>query len=230
MTIDYAFLTTALSDGVAHAFEPLHGNALIAGFVLAAGLPRRYLAWVALVILLVQSFNVLALGGLAWATLDGARFNDVLIRRVQISMHLAAGVTAITMGLRLLRSRRTPAAPGETPPPPSQTTWGAFWAAGMAAAACGMLPCLTAAQRLVWAFSLRHAGQGIAAVFLFSAGLAGILTLIAWLTSLARGQIQQTFRHRAGVAQVPTIGALAMMAFGAVVMIAALIAMVRTSA
>lgn len=204
-----------LALGALHALQPGHGKTLVAAYMVATGGTVADGLTLAAIVTLTHTISVFALGGL---TLVASEF--FLPSRVIPAVSLLSGVLIVALGLRMLRGLR--GRPNQAPlddldghhhdhdhlseeeharlhlQPALDLRQGVsrrnLVALGVTG---GLTPCPDALAILLLAIGLGHPGLGMAAVAIFSIGLAAVLVAFGVGIAIA-GPAWRAMRGRRG--------------------------------
>lgn len=227
LTVGFVLLSLVLAVfwGAAHALEPGHGKAIVAGYLIGTrGRPRDALA-LALIVTVSHTVGVFALG---LVTLALSQY--VVPDRLYPWLNLVAGLLVVMVGFGVLRSRLHEwlhahlgahdhghghdHAHGHGPHH-GQERLGRRGVLGVGISG-GIIPCPTALVVLLAAISLHRIGYGLVLIVAFSVGLALTVTSIGLVAVTARRAFGRLRLDGPLIRALPALSALVVLALGLV--------------
>lgn len=216
-------LGLALFWGAAHALEPGHGKAIVAGYLVGARGTARHAVLLGLVVTATHTAGVFALGAVTLG------LSELIVpEQLYPWLNLAAALLVVAVGLAVLRSRAASwlharaHARGRTHDHhhhhhdhDHQEGPGLRGLVG-AGISGGIIPCPTALVVLLAAISLHRVGYGLALVLAFSVGLAATVTGIGLLAVGARRLFARARLDGPLVHSLPAVSAAVVLALGLV--------------
>lgn len=193
-------LLAAFGWGAAHALSPGHGKTIVAAYLVGSRGTMRHAIFLGLTTTLTHTVGVFTLGGI---TLLVSKF--ILPEQLYPWLGVASGLLVVTIGLSLLMGRLrgghshahdhdphddhdhfityhgshlTPHHHNSPGPNSATITWRNLLALGVSG---GLLPCPAALVVMLGAIALQRIGFGLLLIFIFSLGLASVLTIIGIL-------------------------------------------------
>jgi ABC-type nickel/cobalt efflux system permease component RcnA len=223
-------LVLAMGWGALHSLSPGHGKSMVAAYLVGTRGTARHALLLGGVVTATHTAGVIALG---LVTLVASRY--VLPETLFPWLNLVAalmvlGVGAWVLGGRLRRARSHHAhhhhhghhhghhGHGHHHAPPADLSPRGLLAVG---AAAGIVPCPSALVLLLGAISIHRVGYGLVLVLAFSAGLAGVLSLIGLLVLRARRLIDRVPMDGRIAAAVPVASAVVILVLGVVLTVRA---------
>jgi ABC-type nickel/cobalt efflux system permease component RcnA len=225
LTVGFVLLSLllALFWGAAHALEPGHGKAIVAGYLVGSrGRPRDAL-WLGLI---VTASHTVGVFGLGLVTLLLSRF--IVPDHLYPWLNLVSGVLVVSIGLAVLRARlrhRRAHARGhdhhhhEHDHERGDLSLRSLLAVGVSG---GLLPCPSALVVLLGAISLHRVALGLLLIVAFSLGLALTITGIGLVAVLAKRAFARLPLGGGAVAALPALSALVILGAGAAMTVHAL--------
>jgi nickel/cobalt exporter len=206
-------LVLALFWGAAHALEPGHGKAIVAGYLVGTrGRPRDALL-LALIVTASHAAGVFALG-----LVTVALSQYIVPEQLYPWLSLAAGLLVVAVGVSVLRSRLHEwlhAQLGEHDHGNGDDHVHGRGLLGVGISG-GIIPCPTALVVLLAAISLHRVGYGLVLIVAFSVGLALTVTSIGLVAVTARRAFTRFGLDGPLVKTLPAISALVVLALGVV--------------
>jgi nickel/cobalt transporter (NicO) family protein len=212
-------LVLALFWGAAHALEPGHGKAIVAGYLVGTkGRPRDAVALGAIVTV-SHTVGVFAFG---LVTLGLSQY--IVPEELYPWLSLVAGLLVVSVGVGVLRSRLHELVHRYLPDHEhehghSHTHERGLLGVGISG---GIIPCPTALVVLLAAISLHRVGYGLVLIVAFSVGLAVAITTIGLFAVTARRAFARAGFDGPLVRALPTVSALVVLALGLVMTLRAL--------
>ena len=213
LTVGFVLLSLvlALFWGAAHALEPGHGKAIVAGYLVGSqGRPRDAVALGAIVTV-SHTVGVFAFG---LVTLGLSQY--VVPEQLYPWLSLAAGLLVVSVGAGVLRSRLHELVHRYLPEHEhdhSHAHERKLLGVGISG---GIIPCPTALVVLLAAISLHRVGYGLVLILAFSVGLAVAVTSIGLFAVTARRAFAHAGFDGPLVRALPTVSALVVLALGVV--------------
>jgi ABC-type nickel/cobalt efflux system permease component RcnA len=227
-------LAIALFWGVAHAFSPGHGKAIVAGYLVGSRGRVRDALMLGLIVTVTHTSGVFALGGV---TLLLSAF--IVPEQLYPWLNLVSALLVVGVGLTILRWRIRVWRRGDSLGQPhhhdhphhghghehahdhgdgdashhDHATGGRSGLLGIGVSA-GIIPCPTALVVLLAAISLQRVGYGLALIFAFSIGLAVAVTGIGLVAVLARKTFSRVSLDGTVVRALPAVSALVVLSLG----------------
>ncbi len=220
LTLGFVLLSLVLAVfwGAAHALEPGHGKAIVAGYLVGTrGRPRDALALGAIVTV-SHTFGVFALG---LVTLGLSQY--IVPEELYPWLTLAAGVLVVLVGVGVLRSRLHELVHAYLPAHghDHSHTHERRGLLGVGISG-GIIPCPTALVVLLAAISLHRVGYGLVLILAFSVGLAAAVTCIGLVAVTARRAFARAGFDGRLMRALPFVSALVVVALGVVMTVRAL--------
>jgi nickel/cobalt exporter len=210
-------LVLALFWGAAHALEPGHGKAIVAGYLVGTRGRPRDAVLLGLIVTVSHTVGVFALG---LVTLALSEF--IVPELLYPWLSLAAGLLVVAVGVGVLRSRlhewlHTQLG-GHGHPHDHDHGHSHGFGRGLLGVGIsgGIIPCPTALVVLLAAISLHRVGYGLILILAFSVGLAAAVTLIGVVAVTARRAFVRTGLDGRLVRALPAISAVVVVALGLV--------------
>ncbi|HET9673219.1 MAG TPA: sulfite exporter TauE/SafE family protein [Gaiellaceae bacterium] len=221
LTVGFVLLSLvlALFWGAAHALEPGHGKAIVAGYLVGSrGRPRDAVALGAIVTV-SHTLGVFAFG---LVTLGLSQY--IVPERLYPWLSLAAGLLVVSVGVGVLRSRLHELVHRYLPDHDHEHDQGHTHERGLLGVGIsgGIIPCPTALVVLLAAISLHRVGYGLVLIVAFSVGLAVAITSIGLFAVTARRAFARAGFDGPIVRALPTVSALVVLALGVVMTVRAL--------
>jgi nickel/cobalt transporter (NicO) family protein len=210
-------LVLALFWGAAHALEPGHGKAIVAGYLVGTRGRPRDAVLLGLIVTVSHTVGVFALG---LVTLALSEF--IVPELLYPWLSLAAGLLVVAVGVGVLRSRLHEwlhaQLGGHGQPHDHDHDHGHGFGRGLLGVGIsgGIIPCPTALVVLLAAISLHRVGYGLVLILAFSVGLAAAVTLIGFVAVTARRAFVRTGLDGRFVRALPAISAVIVVALGLV--------------
>jgi ABC-type nickel/cobalt efflux system permease component RcnA len=210
-------LVLALFWGAAHALEPGHGKAIVAGYLVGTRGRPRDAVLLGLIVTVSHTVGVFALG---LVTLALSEF--IVPELLYPWLSLAAGLLVVAVGVGVLRSRLHEwlhaQLGGHGHPHDHDDDHGHGFGRGLLGVGIsgGIIPCPTALVVLLAAISLHRVGYGLVLILAFSVGLAAAVTLIGFVAVTARRAFVRTGLDGRFVGALPAISAVVVVALGLV--------------
>jgi nickel/cobalt transporter (NicO) family protein len=220
LTLGFVLLSLVLAVfwGAAHALEPGHGKAIVAGYLVGTrGRPRDALALGAIVTV-SHTVGVFALG---LVTLGLSQY--VVPEQLYPWLTLAAGLLVVLVGIGVLRSRLHELVHAYVPAHGHDHSH-AHERRGLLGVGIsgGIIPCPTALVVLLAAISLHRVGYGLVLILAFSVGLAAAVTCIGLAAVTARRAFARAGFDGRLMRALPFVSALVVVALGVVMTVRAL--------
>ena len=215
LTLEFVLLSLvlALFWGAAHALEPGHGKAIVAGYLVGTrGRPRDALL-LALIVTASHTAGVFALG---LVTLALSQY--VVPEQLYPWLNLVAGLLVVAVGVAVLRGRLHEwlhAYLGEHDHGHGHEHAHGRGLLGIGISG-GIIPCPTALVVLLAAISLHRVGYGLILIVAFSLGLAATVTSIGLVAVTARRAFGRVGLDGPIVRALPALSALIVLALGVV--------------
>ena len=202
-------LVLALFWGAAHALEPGHGKAIVAGYLVGTkGRPRDAIALGAIVTV-SHTLGVFAFG---LVTLGLSQY--IVPERLYPWLSLAAGLLVVSVGVGVLRSRLHELLHRFLPEHDHDHSHErGLLGVGISG---GIIPCPTALVVLLAAISLHRVGYGLVLILAFSIGLAVAITSIGLFAVIARRAFARSGFDGPVIRALPTLSALVVLVLGVV--------------
>ena len=215
LTLGFVLLSLLLAVfwGAAHALEPGHGKAIVAGYLVGSrGRPRDAVA-LAGIVTVSHTVGVFALG---LVTLGLSQY--VVPERLFPWLNLVAGLLVVSVGVGVLRSRLHDLLHRYLPAHEHDHEHGHTHDRGLLGIGIsgGIIPCPTALVVLLAAISLHRIGYGLVLILAFSIGLAAAITAVGLFAVTARRAFARTGFDGPLVRALPTVSALVVLALGVV--------------
>lgn len=241
-------LLASFGWGALHALSPGHGKTVVAAYLIGSRGTLRHALFLGLTTTVTHTAGVFALGAM---TLFISQF--ILPEQLYPWLSVTSGLLVVVVGLSLLSGRwrqlRGSSAEhlshhhdhihdhhhphphdhdheqhGHSHLPPgadgSPITWRSLLALGVSG---GLLPCPSALILMLSAIALGRVGFGLLLIFIFSLGLASVLTVIGLLFVYA-GQLFNRFPHAAPLLPaLPLVSALVVTVLGVGITVQALL-------
>jgi ABC-type nickel/cobalt efflux system permease component RcnA len=210
-------LVLALFWGAAHALEPGHGKAIVAGYLVGTRGRPRDAVLLGLIVTVSHTVGVFALG---LVTLALSEF--IVPELLYPWLSLAAGLLVVAVGVGVLRSRLHEwlhaQLGGHGHPHDHDHDHGHGFGRGLLGVGIsgGIIPCPTALVVLLAAISLHRVGYGLVLILAFSVGLAAAVTLVGFVAVTARRAFVRTGLDGRFVRALPAISAVIVVALGLV--------------
>lgn len=221
LTVGFVLLSLvlALFWGAAHALEPGHGKAIVAGYLVGARGRPRDAVLLGLIVTVSHTAGVFALG---LVTLALSEF--IVPDQLYPWLNLVAGLLVVAVGMAVLRSRLHDwlhaQLGGHGHPHDHEHGHSHEHRAGRGLLGVGIsggiIPCPTALVVLLAAISLQRIGYGLVLILAFSVGLAATVTAIGFLAVTARRAFARTGLDGRLVRALPAISAVVVVALGLV--------------
>lgn len=219
LTVGFVLLSLvlALFWGAAHALEPGHGKAIVAGYLVGTRGRPRDAVLLGLIVTVSHTVGVFALG---LVTLALSEF--IVPELLYPWLSLAAGLLVVAVGVGVLRSRLHEwlhaQLGGHGHPHDHDHDHGHGFGRGLLGVGIsgGIIPCPTALVVLLAAISLHRVGYGLVLILAFSVGLAAAVTLIGFVAVTARRAFVRTGLDGRFVRALPAISAVIVVALGLV--------------
>jgi nickel/cobalt transporter (NicO) family protein len=201
----------ALFWGAAHALEPGHGKAIVAGYLVGSrGRPRDAVALGAI----VTASHTVGVFAFGLVTLGLSQY--IVPEELYPWLSLAAGLLVVSVGVGVLRSRLHELVHRYLPDHEhdhSHTHERGLLGVGISG---GIIPCPTALVVLLAAISLHRIGYGLVLIIAFSVGLAVAITSIGLFAVTARRAFARAGFDGPLVRALPTVSALVVLVLGVV--------------
>jgi ABC-type nickel/cobalt efflux system permease component RcnA len=202
----FTALGIAFAMGAFHALEPGHGKTLVAAYLVGSRGTWQHAVYLGAITTFTHTFTVFVLG---LAVLAVSR--TVPIEQIFPYLSIASAVTIVVFGVWLLWNRIAAFrnhghhhghhhhdhdhTDGHSHEPPGKVTAGNLIALGVSG---GLVPCPASLVLLLGAMALNRLPLGLALIFAFSLGMAGILTAIGVIVVYAKRWLPQTTGHSHG--------------------------------
>ena len=223
LTVGFVLLSLALSVfwGAAHALEPGHGKAIVAGYLVGTRGRVRDALLLALIVTASHTAGVFALG---LVTLALSQY--LVPEELYPWLNVAAGLLVVAVGVTVLRTRlhdTLHAYLGEHDHG-HEHAHGHSHRRGLLGIGIsgGIIPCPTALVVLLAAISLQRVGYGLVLIVAFSLGLALTVTSIGVVAVTARRVFARVGLDGPLVKALPAFSALIVLALGVVMTVRAL--------
>jgi nickel/cobalt exporter len=221
LTVGFVLLSLvlALFWGAAHALEPGHGKAIVAGYLVGARGRPRDAVLLGLIVTVSHTLGVFALG---LVTLALSEF--IVPDQLYPWLNLVAGLLVVGVGVAVLRSRLHDwlhaqlgghGHPHDHEHGHSHEPRVGRGLLGVGVSG-GIIPCPTALVVLLAAISLQRIGYGLVLILAFSVGLAATVTAIGFVAVTARRAFARTGLDGRLVRALPAISAVVVVALGLV--------------
>jgi len=213
LTVGFVLLSLvlALFWGAAHALEPGHGKAIVAGYLVGSrGRPRDAVALGAI----VTASHTVGVFAFGLVTLGLSQY--IVPEELYPWLSLAAGLLVVSVGVGVLRSRLHELVHRYLPDHEhdhSHTHERGLLGVGISG---GIIPCPTALVVLLAAISLHRIGYGLVLIIAFSVGLAVAITSIGLFAVTARRAFARAGFDGPLVRALPTVSALVVLVLGVV--------------
>jgi ABC-type nickel/cobalt efflux system permease component RcnA len=207
-----ASLGAALFWGMAHAFSPGHGKAIVTAYLVGQRGTPRHAALLGVIVTVTHTIGVFALG---LVTLLLSHF--IVPDDLYPWLNLVAGVLVVGIGASVLRARWKHGrahAHGQDHHHhhhDHDLSRRSLIAVGVSG---GLLPCPSALVVLLAAISLHRVGFGMLLVVAFSVGLALTITAIGLVAVFARSAFQRLSFDGRLISLLPAASALVILAAG----------------
>jgi ABC-type nickel/cobalt efflux system permease component RcnA len=216
-------LTVAFLLGVAHAFSPGHGKAVLAAYLVGSRGRVVDAIWLGLVVTIAHTFSVIILGvviKMAYSAIMDAVVQQqtapdagpIPVPGAKI-IQLIAGVLILGVGIWLIIGRRRIA--GHSHYNPNGGGRQGIWQLLVMGISGGMVPCAEGIALLLVAIAAGQTGRGLTLVVAFSSGIALVIVtigiMICILASLAERLLQKTGKW---VAKLPVISGILISVLG----------------
>jgi nickel/cobalt transporter (NicO) family protein len=221
LTVGFVLLSLvlALFWGAAHALEPGHGKAIVAGYLVGARGRPRDAVLLGLIVTVSHTLGVFALG---LVTLALSEF--IVPDQLYPWLNLVAGLLVVAVGVAVLRSRLHDwlhaQLGGHGHPHDHDHGHKHEHRAGRGLLGVGIsggiIPCPTALVVLLAAISLQRIGYGLVLILAFSVGLAATVTAIGFVAVTARRAFARRGFDGRLVRALPAISAVVVVALGLV--------------
>jgi nickel/cobalt exporter len=225
LTVGFVLLSLALSVfwGAAHALEPGHGKAIVAGYLVGTRGRVRDALLLALIVTVSHTAGVFALG---LVTLVLSQY--LVPEELYPWLNVVAGLLVVAVGLTVLRTRLHETLHvylGEHEHGHGhEHAHGHSHRRGLLGIGIsgGIIPCPTALVVLLAAISLQRVGYGLVLIVAFSLGLALTVTSIGVVAVTARRVFARVGLDGPLVKVLPAFSALIVLALGVVMTVRAL--------
>jgi len=218
LTFGFVLLSLVLAAfwGAAHALEPGHGKAIVAGYLVGArGRPRDALTLGAIVTV-SHTIGVFALG---LVTLGLSQY--IVPDRLYPWLNLLAGLLVVAVGAGILRSRLHDLLHAYLPAHDHGHNHEGRGLLGVGISG-GIIPCPTALVVLLAAISLHRIGYGLVLILAFSVGLAAAVSCIGLFAVTARRAFARAGFDGRLMRALPMVSALVVVALGVLMTVRAL--------
>ncbi|MEX2210546.1 MAG: sulfite exporter TauE/SafE family protein [Gaiellaceae bacterium] len=207
-------LILALFWGAAHALEPGHGKAIVAGFLIGSRGTPRHAVLLGLIVTVTHTIGVLALGLVTLA------LSELIVPETLYPwLNLVSALLVVSVGLAILRWRvgswrhARAHAHGHSHAHDHEHAHPGRGLLGIGISA-GIIPCPTALVVLLAAISLHRIGYGLVLIVAFSIGLAAAVTSIGLVAVTARRTFSRLSFDGPLVSALPAVSALVVIALG----------------
>jgi nickel/cobalt transporter (NicO) family protein len=220
LTVGFVLLSLALSVfwGAAHALEPGHGKAIVAGYLVGT---RGRVRDALLLALIVTASHTAGVFGLGLVTLALSQY--LVPEELYPWLNVVAGLLVVAVGVTVLRTRlheTLHAFLGEHDHGQGghEHAHGHSHRRGLLGIGIsgGIIPCPTALVVLLAAISLQRVGYGLVLIVAFSLGLALTVTSIGVVAVIARRVFARVGLDGPLVKALPAFSALIVLALGVV--------------
>ncbi|MEM7343761.1 MAG: sulfite exporter TauE/SafE family protein [Chloroflexota bacterium] len=225
-------MLAAFGWGAVHAFSPGHGKTVVAAYLVGTRGTPQHALFLGLTTTITHTAGVFALGGV---TLFVSQY--ILPETLYPWLSVLSGLLVVILGISLITGRlrqrhhhhhhdhdhthdhdhhHSHLPPGTDGTP---VTWRSLLALGISG---GLLPCPSALVVMLSAIALGRVGFGLILIFVFSLGLASVLTAIGLLFVYAGRLFEHIPQQRPIMQMLPLISALIVTLLGLGITIQAL--------